>query len=57
VETNPEERHICSSYCVHFRPDDSGKYDGYCELLEKVIILELEEKCSSFGEDKTLKLW
>lgn len=55
----PEEvtKHICNSDCVHFQPDVTWKYDGYCDYLEKVIMMELEEKCQYFGKDKTLKLW
>ncbi len=57
METNPEERHICDSDCIHFQPDVTWKYDGYCDLLDKWVTLELEKKCSSYGKDQTLKLW
>ena len=52
-----DSKHTCDSECVHFCVDDTGKYDGYCDLLEKVIIMELEESCSHYGKEKTLKLW
>ena len=57
METNPEERHTCDSDCIHFQPDVTWKYDGYCDLLDKWVTLELEKKCSSYGKDQTLKLW
>ncbi|MFA5152498.1 MAG: hypothetical protein WC554_08075 [Clostridia bacterium] len=50
-------KHICNTECVHFQTDDSGYYDGRCSLLNKIIVLELEELCDKYGKEKTLKLW